>query len=208
MRIIISAVIMASGLSRRFNSGYDTSVNKLLLLLGRKTVVEWVFCALPNSIPVCVVTRSAEIEALARAHGLSAIFHTLPTQADTIRLGANWAKGADGCLFLVADQPLLSRDSVERILSEALLYPDCIIRLKHKSIVGNPVYFPKDLFGELSSLAPNETGRAVISRNAHRLRFVEARFAEEMRDLDTASDYEEILNIINSPTTQKTEDRL
>lgn len=194
-----SAVIMASGVSARYNEAGGGSQNKLLLPFGGKTVIEAVISALPDNLSKkLVVTRSTRIAELSHRNGCTAVLHSKPCRADTIRLGLAYSKGARGCLFLVGDQPLLSRASVERILAEAKRHPQSIVRLRSGETEGNPVWFPETLFPALSALEQNETGAQVIKNSGAEIRYVEADSPHELLDIDTPRDYELLLELLKA----------
>ena len=98
------------------------------------------------------------------------------------------AAGADGALFAVADQPWLTRESVERVIAAFAAYPDTIPALSWQGRKGNPCLFPSELFPELSALAGDTGGGAVIRAHPDRLRLVEARSPAELLDVDTPAD--------------------
>ena len=108
----------------------------------------------------------------------------------TVRLGAAAAEqaGADGALFAVADQPWLTRASVERVLAAFAARPDTIPALSWQGKKGNPCLFPSEFFPELSALAGDTGGGAVIKAHPDRLVLVEADSAAELLDVDTPAD--------------------
>ena len=63
-----------------------------------------------------------------------------------------------------------------------------IIALGYGGTRGNPVIFPKGLFGALSALPHGKGGSHLIGQNRDRLLTVEASCAEELWDVDTAED--------------------
>lgn len=175
----IGCVILASGESVRFGS------NKLLADFGGKPMLTHLLDALPSGLQCVVVTRSEAVRALAEAQGLPCILHHLPEVRDTIRLGLEALSGTQGCLFCVGDQPLLTRETLQKVLAEYAAYPDSIVRAAFEGREGNPAIFPPTLYGELCELREGEAGVTVIRRHADRVRTVEAGFAEELTDADT-----------------------
>ena len=91
----------------------------------------------------------------------------------------------DGILYAVADQPYLTRDSVERLIRAFEMDTSGIASLSFYGTRGNPVIFPRDLFAELAALAEDVGGGSVIQRHPERLRLVEAEAGQELRDIDT-----------------------
>ncbi|MEG1774705.1 MAG: NTP transferase domain-containing protein [Oscillospiraceae bacterium] len=89
-----------------------------------------------------------------------------------------------GCLFAVCDQPLLTAQTVERLRDTFLLDSSRIVSLSWQGRRGNPVIFPRALFGELAALSPGETGRSVLARHPALLVCVEADAENELADVD------------------------
>ena len=109
--------------------------------------------------------------------------------AATIRLGIlGMPEDAPGCMFMVADQPWLTSGSIQRLTEAFSAEPDCIHALSFRGQRGNPVIFPRSLFGELASLQPGQSGRAVLTRHPELLRLTEAGSARELADIDTPED--------------------
>ena len=111
--LTVGCVIMASGLSRRFGT------NKLLADFCGQPMLCRAFAATatPGIAARIVVTRSEEVQALCRAHGVPVLLHSLPGRNDTVRLGLSalleQQPELSGCMFLPGDQPLLRQKTVE-----------------------------------------------------------------------------------------------
>ena len=107
----VGAVIMASGLARRFGS------NKLLADFGGEPMLCRALAATAGIAPRLVVTRSEEVHRLCTALGVPVLLHALPHRSDTVRLGLSaLLRGQPalcGCLFVPGDQPLLRRSTVD-----------------------------------------------------------------------------------------------
>ena len=206
MRIV--CVIMASGEGKRFGS------NKLLaffrgapLYHGILKATTPLFKAAPQeSSPrdLLVVTRHMEIAAWCRENGVRVLLHDLQERNQAIRLALaalNCADGCtaaeplpddstaseslpDGCLFCPADQPLVTEESIDRMIKAFQKAPDRIIRLSYQGTEGSPVLFPASLFPELAALPPGTGGREVIRRHPELVTAVEAQFPEELKDVD------------------------
>ena len=77
----VGAVIMASGLARRFGS------NKLLADFGGEPMLCRALAATAGIAPRLVITRSEEVQRLCTALGVPVLLHALPHRSDTVRLG-------------------------------------------------------------------------------------------------------------------------
>ena len=104
-------VIMASGLGRRFGG------SKLLVSFMEKPLLSWALNATDGLFSRrVVVTRSREAAAFCAALGVETVVHDEPGRNDTVRLGLEAVGNVAQCLFCPADQPLLSRQTVESLL--------------------------------------------------------------------------------------------
>ena len=88
----------------------------------------------------------------------------------------------------MADQPWLTRASVERVIAAFASHPDTIPALSWQGKKGNPCLFPRELFPELSALTGDTGGGAVIKDHRELLRLVEAHSPAELLDVDTPTD--------------------
>lgn len=183
----IACVLMASGFARRFGE------NKLLTPFRARPLVEWAMLAVPPGVfsRVVLVTRYDEVAALAQTHGMQAIVKPAQTvhASGTIREGLR-AAGPDvaGCCFMVSDQPLLSRRSVQALADAFRAAPESIWALGAENQKGNPVIFPAAFFDALLALDEAQTGSAVIRRHPQALRVLNIADARELADVDTLQD--------------------
>lgn len=182
-------IIMAAGASERFGA------DKLAARLGGRSLLRRAFEAVPAArfCRVCVVTARAEGFALAREFGFEAVLNDRPELGAslTVRLGLAALPDCGAALFMTADQPLLRRESVERLLDAAALHPGRIAALAHGGERGNPVLFPRAFFPELAALTGDRGGSAVIKRHPESLLLVETD-PRELMDVDYVSDLERL----------------
>ncbi|MBQ2323309.1 MAG: NTP transferase domain-containing protein, partial [Oscillospiraceae bacterium] len=110
----------------------------------------------------------------------------------TIYLGTQaLMEQSDAILYLVADQPLLRRESVARELDLFRQHPERIVAMSHDGVRGNPCIFPKRFFPELCALSGDVGGSAVIRRHANDLLLFEVD-ARELADVDTPQTLHEL----------------
>ncbi len=180
----IGCVLMAAGTASRFGE------NKLLYPLNGRSLIEWAIQAAPPCLfdrAVAVVSDSAVADVV-RTGGFACVWNDAPElgQGTSIALGIQAMDGMDATMFCVADQPYLTRASVERLL--AAYVPNTFARLSYNRKPGNPVIFPADSFSDLAALTPEQTGKAVLKCYPERIRLVEAQTPEELLDIDTKED--------------------
>lgn len=177
----VGCVVMAAGLSRRFGG------DKLMQSVKGMPMIRRALEAVPAEelAAAAVVSARQTVLELAEAYGFQRVFHPDPAAgaSSTVRLGLEALPPCDGALFLVADQPLLRRETVARLIRQWRQAPDFIAALGCGGVRGNPCLFPADLFPELMALEGDRGGAAVIRRHPERLLLVEAP-AEELADVD------------------------
>ena len=170
----IGCIVMAAGNARRFGS------NKLDARVEGKTLLRRALEAVPAACfdRVAVVTQYPRGMDLAREMGFLPVENSRPDLglSHTIALGMAHMQDMDGVMFQVSDQPLLRRDSVERLVEAFRRHPD---RLEHGWLKGRASLFP-----ELTALEGDHGGSAVIRRHPDLLLLVEAP-PQELTDVDT-----------------------
>ena len=191
----VGCVVMAAGSSQRFGC------NKLEARLHGKTLLDRALDAAssPSLDAVVVVTRGAAAGE-ARQRGFRVVVNDRPEEglSRTVRLGTEALEDCDGILYLVADQPLLSAETVERVVSRWRKTPGAIVGASHDGKRGNPCLFPHALFPELKKLKGDCGGTAVIRAHADLLELVEASEVE-LSDVDTP---ETLAALRNSKTAE------
>lgn len=178
-------VIMASGLGTRFGG------NKLMAdCLGRPLIQFTLEATEHLFLSRCAVTRNQDTADFLTQAGMETILHDFPGRNDTVRLGLSKVMEADisGCLFCQADQPLLTKSTVQHLLSMAAAEPSFIWRPSSLGEPGSPVWFPKDLFPKLLSLPEGKGGGALIRKYPERVRCFEVTEPGELMDVDTPED--------------------
>lgn len=183
----IAAVLMAAGASSRFGEC------KLIKKFASRPMFEYALDALPcdKLCAVAVVSGRAEILAAAEARGFIPVLNDRPEDGPprTIRLGMEAVSDADGIMFMVADQPLLRRESVAGEIDFFAKNANSIVAMGHGARRGNPVIFPQEFFDELKALRGERGGGAVMAAHRERIMLYQLENGAELMDIDTASDY-------------------
>ena len=183
----IAAVLMAAGASSRFGEC------KLIKEFASRPMFENALDALPYNklCAIAVVSGRAEILAAAEARGFIPVLNDRPEDGPprTIRLGMEAVGDAEGIMFMVADQPLLRRESVAGELDFFAKNANSIVAMGHGARRGNPVIFPREFFDELKALRGERGGGAVMAAHRERIMLYQLENEAELTDIDTASDY-------------------
>lgn len=181
----IGCVIMASGNSVRFGG------NKLETKYGKTSLFMHALYAIPKGLfsKVTVVSQYPNIINQAEEYGISTCLNSKPQDgiSRTIRLGIQTMGDMDAIVFMVADQPLLTSESITNLVEMQKQNPENIIALSYNGKKGNPCSFPRKYFGELASLEGDKGGSMVISRHIGKLLHCPARNGLELADIDTVS---------------------
>ncbi len=178
----VGCVVLAAGNARRFGQ------NKLAATLQGRSLIRRALDAVParQLDSVIVVTQYAEIAAIAREYHFTAIRNAHPDWgiSHSISLGLSALHACSGALFMVADQPLLNRESVSDLVSFWRAHPDCIAALGHNGVRGNPCLFPARFYPELLALREDHGGNTVIRAHEQDLLLLEVP-ARQLSDADT-----------------------
>ncbi len=175
-------VVLAAGSASRFGG------NKLTAAVEGIALIRRALSAVPAErfSRVAVVTQYPEIRDLAEAFSFTPVWNDAPEAgvSRSIALGLGAIGDCPGALFLVADQPLLRRESVNALVTLWGEKPEGIAALGHRGVRGNPCLFPARLFPELLALTGDRGGAAVIRRHEDLLSLLEVD-PRELQDADT-----------------------
>ena len=176
----VGCVIMASGLGKRFGG------NKLMADFNGNPMIQRAL-DVTDGLFTCrvVVTRHESVADLCRQQNVEVVLHDLPHRSDTVRLGLEALGDVDACLFLPGDQPLLRRETLERLLQTWQQHPNHMIRPIHEDTVGSPVLFPAWAFPELKNLPVGKGGGVIIKKYPHEMICVSVSDPFELADADT-----------------------
>ncbi|MGH7696729.1 MAG: nucleotidyltransferase family protein [Gemmatimonadaceae bacterium] len=185
---MISAIVLAAGLARRFGS------EKPLALLDGKSLVRHVvdIVTLPEVADVIVVippSGGSYEQALAGSRA-----RTVVNDQPALGLSSSLGVGiraiehtSQAVLIALADQPTIDRAVVESIVREWRTTHALIVAPTYRGERGHPVLFDCAVFGELLSIEGDRGARELIERDASRVRLVTVDAAMPP-DVDTAAD--------------------
>lgn len=189
----VACVLLAAGAGSRFGGG------KLLAEFDGERLFERAMNVLPAELldRVVVVSGCEDILAESERRGFLAVRNGAPEEGISlsIRLGLEAAKPCSAALFLVGDQPLLTRGSVREILKTGAEHPDKIIAPQHADgRLGNPCLFPAAYFPELAALEGDRGGKRVIRAHPEAVLTVPLPEAE-LLDTDTKEELSRLKRI-------------
>lgn len=179
----IGCVIMASGMGKRFGA------NKLMADFFGKPMISRVLDATKDVFTErIVITRHNDVASVCEAAGVSTVLHNGPYLSDTIRLGIENISDVRRCMFVTADQPLLSQNTVQSLALSSKNAPFSIWRAAHNGTVGSPVIFPAGYFDELLCLSYDNGGNEIIKKHPEALRLYNVENEFELMDVDSQED--------------------
>lgn len=189
----IDAVILASGRARRMGA------NKLLLPLGTSTVI----ASFLELFPFDLFQKTILVYSDNRVKTAVSHLPVIPCYNDnpdsgksySIRKGLEISAAEDGIMFLVADQPLLSRATLVTLIKVFNDDRRFIVVPQINGERANPVIFPCCFRAELLDLKGDSGGRLVISRHPGQVRTVSMHSPEEFIDIDTPQQYQKVVSL-------------
>ena len=183
----LAIALLAAGGATRFGGG------KLDVNCAGKPLGRWALdaaLAVPHERLAVVVGEAAP----AFAHGCEQLVNARASEGlgTSAALAARWAAGCDALLIVLADMPLVSVETLEKLSATrdaaAVAYPS--------DKPGAPACFPAALFPALDALT-GDSGAAQVLRGLTGVTLVEVS-AEELRDVDRPEDLAEVAAILRA----------
>ncbi len=192
MKQKIGCVLLAAGNSSRYKN------NKLYAKVNNESLIEKALSLLSelDTQKTVVVSQYDEILSKAQRTGFLAVKNIHPEWglSHSVKLGLNELLDFDAVMFVVSDQPLLTKESVAGLLDFYKENDRFICALGHHGRRGNPCVFPKAFYNELLSLTGDVGGSLVIKRNEDKFKLFEVENEKELFDIDTKDDLKNIIS--------------
>ena len=195
MEPVISAILMAAGLSQRMGK------DKLMLPYRGKSMLQNaadLLSVLPVSEKILVTTRK-RLEILKLPHGVRAVINHEPEagQSGSIRLGVS-AAGGNWYMFLAADQPGLNPADLQQLIDCVKYHDNGIIYPVVNGNPSTPSLFSARFRAELLSLTGDTGGRTVRAGHPEACVAITPACEENFFDIDSDDDYQNM--VINRKT--------
>lgn len=191
---VIGGVILAAGGSSRMGQP------KQLLPVGGQPMVRRVTeAACSAGLGQVVVVVGAHADAVAGAlAGLPAEVVVNPDWAEgistSLRAGVRALRPEIRAAFVVlADQPALTADLFRTLAARYQATNAIVVAPFYQGQRGNPVLFDRSLFRDLLTTTGDRGGRGLVIRHADQMECVELGDPAVILDVDTHSDYEQML---------------
>ncbi len=191
----IAVIYLAAGSSRRFGSNklLHPFEGKPLYLHGLEKLIR--VCGSRENRKLCIVTRYGEIRDRLRDLPVAVVDSPDSERGISwsVRAGVEWAErtgsfGADACAFFVGDQPYLSEETMERILSRMELESAELGSVSCNGDMGNPTWFSSSYFSQLKALDGDMGGRKILKQYPDKVCLYQVENPEELKDIDIPED--------------------
>lgn len=191
----VTVAVLAAGLSSRMGK------RKLLLPLAGLPLAAW-------SVRAACGSRARNVVVIAGADAAALQAAFLPGrqrlivnpdfdegQGASLRVAvASVAPQDTGLVILLADQPFMDPESVDRIIEAARQEPTRIIMGAAQGQSGHPVYLPRRVLAEAQMVTADEGARAIIGRERDHLLITPLSNDLAQFDVDTPEDYQRALD--------------
>lgn len=166
---------------------------KQLLPLNGKPMIRHCLDSLVSSgikeIVVVLGSRNQEMINAVNGRHVRAVFNAVSESdmAESLKTGLRAVDGpSDGILISLADQPLVSSETIITLINTHVREPDKIIIPVYKTKKGHPVLLPKSL---LKDIFDGGTLRDIIKKHSERVRLIPVTDEGVVLDVDTVEDY-------------------
>ncbi len=160
---MVSGIILAAGLSTRFNG------NKLMFEIKHKKLIEYV---MEN------VNKSQLYEKIIVINGMSDFKKLIPENfkvvinnnhssgmSSSIKIGIENVSGnSDGAMIILGDAPLITKEIIDKLIDEYSVHDAGMTGVYHNGDVRNPVIFSRKYFGELKGITGDRGAKTIVKR--------------------------------------------
>lgn len=187
----VAIVILAAGASSRMGQP------KLLLEWQGKSLVrraaELALASGADSVTLVTGPRDAEMRQELQDLPVQVVNN--PSFAEgmstSLRVGIDTlGYETDVVLVMLADQPLMTLDVVQRLLQTLRTVDALIVQPRYAGVPGNPVGFQRALFADLMAQNGDQGARQIVRQHRDEIHFVDFAESAHQRDIDTPEDYE------------------
>lgn len=177
---MITGIILASGFSKRMGK------DKLTIEINGEKVIERVIKAAIDSKldKIILVYRTDEIKDIGEKYKLKNIYNPNAHlgQSESVILGVKESPIQSALMFIVADQPYLNTQVMDRLIQEYNKDNEKIVVPYYNNKFGMPLIFPPRFREELLKASGDKGGREIIKDNPSLLKKVY--FKEEILGID------------------------
>jgi molybdenum cofactor cytidylyltransferase len=193
--ISIPGIILAAGRSQRMGK------NKLLLMFRGKPILQHVIdAAQQSSLSPLILVLGANSDAIRSQidPGTSLVVENpdfVCGYGSSLQVGLKQlSKPCAGAMFLLGDQPLLTTQTIEKLIAAFQEEPERWVAPSWKGQRGNPVITPASWFDRIFALKGDTGPREHLKDPAANLKLINVDDRGVIFDIDSPEDYEHLIN--------------
>lgn len=201
----VGAVVLAAGLSSRM------PVNKLLLPLNGKTVIECVLETLLKSEldEVVVVTGKdrSDMDSILDLYDVRCVHNPNFNKGQSTSVIAGikaLSHNLEGVFFVMGDQPLIKQEIINGMINQFKASESTILVPKSDRGQGSPVLFGSKWFPALLQVKGDKGGREIIRQHPDQVAYYQIPDQNFFIDIDTESAYDLVRSILDQRKSEKT----
>jgi len=203
---LISAVVLAAGLSRRMGRP------KLVLPLGGKPVLERVLDVLRRAkvdeTVVVLGANAAQVRKIVRFEKEKVVVNPgyRKGMSSSIRVGLRSIdRDADAVLIVLGDQPFLSARTVDAVVDGFVEKRAPVVVPVLRGVRGNPVLFARSVFPKAVKIRGDVGAKSVVKAYGESVLEVPVQDEGVLFDIDTPSEYRRATSNSGSAGRRKTQ---
>jgi molybdenum cofactor cytidylyltransferase len=100
---------------------------------------------------------------------------------------------SDGCMVLLGDQPLITAETIDRLIGAFSQQPECWVAPVQEDMRGNPVTIPSAWYPKVFELEGDTGARPLLAAPGLALRLVRINEVGPFIDIDTEHQYQRLL---------------
>lgn len=196
----VTGIVLAAGEGRRMGR------TKQLLPFRGQTILECVVdSALASSLQRVIVVlghQAALLEPLLKGRDVTVVLNPVygSGQSSSLKAGLRAVKEeSEAVLFLLGDQPLVTPEIIDLILSAYAASPSPIVLPVFAGRRGNPVLFSRGTFPRIKALKEDCGARPLFDEYAGQILAVPVTDPAIHMDIDTEEDYRRLLEFERRP---------
>lgn len=186
----VDGIILAAGFSRRMGK------DKLLLPFEDEVVVKKIIdtCKKSDISKIIMVYRNWKVGQIGKEEEVMTVRNKRAYlgQSESVKEGLRHSF-AEGYLFLAADQPMLSKDTINDLIGIFRGTDSGIIVPSHCGQVQMPILFSADFRDELMDIEGENGGAEIIRENRHKVHWYRIKDPLEVADIDTMDQYLDLI---------------
>lgn len=160
---MITGIILAAGFSKRMGT------NKLLIEIDGISIIQRVIeVAIQSNLDeIILVYREEQIKLIADKYKIRSIYNenAHKGQSESLKLGVSYASLDSDYMFLMADQPFLTSDILNRLIDEYKKSDKSILVPYYNGNKGTPTIFSYKYKSEIMLIEGDKGGRDIIKSN-------------------------------------------